>query len=168
MGGLLNNPKIQEGLGGLLHNPSIQQSLGGILGNISGNPNNVRDLLTNPSILEGLVGILGGAPENINTPRNSVNDDTSSSNSDDTRENPTREGTNLLDILQMIAPGVDKNTIETIVNLVKTTPQEELGELCAAFEESPNALKDFLGLDTNIDPSSIKLILGMVCSQIEK
>ena len=158
MGGLLDNPKIQEGLGGLLDNPNIQQSLGGILGDMSNNPNNVRDLLTNPSILEGLVGILGGAPENTNTPRNSVNDDTSSSNSDDTRENPTMEGTNLLDILQ----------IETILNLVKTTPQEELGELCAAFEESPNALKDFLGLDTNIEPSSIKLISGMVCSQIEK
>ena len=98
MGGLLDNPKIQEGIGGLLDNPNIQQSLGGILGDMSNNPNNVGDLLTNPSILEGLVGILGGAPENTNTPRNSVNDDTSSSNSDNTREYSTMEETYLLDI----------------------------------------------------------------------
>ena len=97
-----------------------------------------------------------------------MNDDTSSSNSDNTREDPTIEGTNLLDILQIIAPGGDKNTIETVLQMVKTTPQEDLGELCETIEENPNALKDSLGLDTNIDPSSIKLISGMVCSQIKK
>ena len=78
------------------------------------------------------------------------------------------EGTNLLDILKIIAPGGDKNTIETVLKMVKTTPQEDLGELCETIEENPNALKDSLGLDTNIDPSSIKLITGMVCSKIKK
>merc|ERR1711915_641399 len=61
-----------------------------------------------------------------------------------------------------------QNVINTVLDIIKTTPQKELHDLSKAIEDNPNGLKDILGLNTSPDPSIVKVVSGIFKTQLAK
>ena len=62
----------------------------------------------------------------------------------------------------------NQNIINTVLDIIKTTPQKELHDLSKAIEDNPNGLKDLLGLSTSPDPSIVKVVAGILKTQLAK
>merc|ERR1711915_137466 len=61
-----------------------------------------------------------------------------------------------------------QNVINTVLDIIKTTPQKELHGLSKAIEDNPNGLKDLLGMSTSPDPSIVKVVAGIFKTQLAK
>ena len=144
---MISNPDIRNSLGGILKNPDVQHGVGTVLLSNEKVQGSLESLSLQPSDIQNvlqnpIVGQVLGIQGNDGTANEGEQDQASIA----------------LNILKQI--DLDK--------ILKTTSREDIADLSKAAEENPNAMKDILGLDKNLDPEVVKLVAGLINTTIGK